>query len=401
MESFIYTARDLSGDEQKGRMRAESEHAVYARLNADGLVPVKVAPASKKVATSLTFGNDRKVKSGELSAFCWQFATMIEGGVLITEAIDTVSEDIENPSFKRVLAEVSDQIKKGQSLSMSISKYPKVFNKLFRAMIVAGESSGSMHVILERLATYFENKDKFDKKLQGALAYPMFTLAFVFVILIVMMTLIIPKFRLIFDSMGDKLPPFTKAFLGFYDNAASNIGYIIAITAIVTGAGIVYNKTREGHTKLCALLLKMPLFGPLNVQAFVTTFCRTMATLLSAGVSIIDAFDILSDMTNNDVIRNAILRSKERMIEGTSIHGALEGNDFFPNMVTRMVQVGEKTGSLPKSMDRASNFYESKMDATITTMLNLLGPAVIVVVGAIVLVIVIALYLPIFTMSDF
>ncbi len=400
MESYTYTAQNLAGEQKKGRRKAESEHEVYSWLNEQGLVPVKVTRVSKSIAkTALYLGH--RTKPSELAAFCWQLATMIEGGVLITEAIDTVTEDVENASFRHTLTLVSEHIKKGESFSTSISRYPKVFNKLFRAMVMAGESSGSLHIILERLAEHFDKKDKFDKKLHGALAYPVFTMSFVFIILVIMMTLIVPKFQVIFDGMGDKLPPFTQAFLHVYDIGKEHILYIIIGVGLVIGLCIAYNKTRRGHTQLCLLMLKIPMFGQLTVQAFITTFCRTMATLLSAGVSIIEAFDILSDMTNNDIIKRAIMHSKQCMIEGTSIHMALSGNGFFPNMVTRMVQVGEKTGSLPKSMNRASNFYETKMDATITTMLNLLGPAVIVLIGLIVMVIVVALYLPIFSMSDF
>ncbi|HEG42582.1 hypothetical protein LCGC14_1643940 [marine sediment metagenome] len=401
MESFEYTAQNLEGREKKGRKKAESEHEVYAWLNEQGLVPIEVKHASKTIHLKKTMYIGNRTKPSELAAFCWQLSTMIEGGVLITEAIDTVAEDVENLSFKHTLALVSDHIKKGESLSTSVSRYPKVFNKLFRAMIMAGESSGSLYVILERLAEHFDRKDKFDKKLNGALAYPVFTLSFVFIILVIMMTLIVPKFRLIFDGMGNELPAFTREFLNFYDAAAAQIHYIVVGTAIIIGLCIAYNKTRQGHTRLCLMMLRMPMIGRLIVQAFISTFCRTMATLLAAGVSIIEAFDILSEMTNNDVIKKAILHSKNCMIEGASIHMALSGNGFFPNMVTRMVQVGEKTGSLPKSMNRASIFYETKMDATITTMLNLLGPTVIVVIGLIVLVIVVALYLPIFSMSDF
>ena len=401
MESFEYTAQNLEGQEKTGRRKAESEHEVYAWLNGQGLTPIEVKHASKSINLKKTIYIGNKTKPSELAAFCWQLATMIEGGVLITEAIDTVAEDVENLAFRHTLALLSDHIKKGESLSTSVSRYPKVFNKLFRAMIMAGESSGSLHIILERLAEHFDKKDKFDKKLNGALAYPVFTLSFVFVILVVMMTLIVPKFRLIFDGMGDKLPVFTQGFLSFYDIVADHILYVIVGVAIFIGLFVAYNKTRQGHTQLCLLMLRIPMIGQLKVQAFITTFCRTMATLLAAGVSIIEAFDILSDMTNNDIIKRAILHSKKCMIEGTSIHMALSGNGFFPNMVTRMVQVGEKTGSLPKSMNRASIFYETKMDATITTMLNLLGPAVIVLIGLIVMVIVVALYLPIFTMSDF
>ncbi|RLG22833.1 hypothetical protein DRN85_10330 [Methanosarcinales archaeon] len=271
---------------------------------------------------------------------------------------------------------------------------------MFCATIVAGETSGSLPVVLRRLAEYYTRRDKFAKKIQTALAYPIFVVSFVFVILIIMMVLIIPRFRLIFSQMGNKLPAFTQAFMNFYDVVANNSLVIIITLISFVVLLVVYNKTHEGHMKLCKLALCVPLLGRIASQAFIATFCRTMAILLSAGVSIIESFDILAEMTNNAVIRDAVVHSKENLIEGSGVSLAMMETGFFPNMVTRMVQVGERSGTLPVVLERASDYYETKMDTTITTLLNLLGPIVIVIVGVGVLVVVVALYLPIFSMSD-
>ena len=188
--------------------------------------------------------------------------------------------------------------------------------------------------------------------------------------------------------------------MNFYDLFANHSLYIVISLASLAALFLIYSKTHEGHLKLCRLALSVPLLGRIASQAFIATFCRTMATLLSAGVSIIESFDILSEMTNNVVIKNAVIHSKENVIEGSGVSMAMVDSGFFPNMVTRMVQVGERSGTLPVVLERASDYYETKMDATITTLLNLLGPIVIVIVGALVLVVVVALYLPIFSMSD-
>ncbi len=188
--------------------------------------------------------------------------------------------------------------------------------------------------------------------------------------------------------------------MDFYDVIASNGLYIVVSLISITVLVLIYNRTQEGHLKLCRLALYFPLLGRITSQAFISTFCRTMATLLAAGVSIIESFDILSEMTNNTIIKNAVMHSKENVIEGSGISMAMTESGFFPNMVTRMVQVGERSGTLPSVLERASEYYETKMDTTITTLLNLLGPIVIIIVGAIVLVVVVALYLPIFSMSD-
>lgn len=188
--------------------------------------------------------------------------------------------------------------------------------------------------------------------------------------------------------------------MNFYDVIAAHSMYIIISLVSLVVLVLIYNRTQEGHARLCKLALCVPFFGRIGSQAFVATFCKTMATLLSAGVSIIESFDILSEMTNNVVIRNAVVQSKQNMIEGSSVSLAMTESGFFPNMVTRMVQVGESSGTLPVVLDRASSYYETKMDTTMTILLNLLGPIVIVVVGGIVMLVVVALYLPIFSMSD-
>jgi len=400
MNNFAYKARSLAGDEMIGYRRGACGEEVYAWLQDKGLIPIEVIPIISSSQAKEHAISYKEPKYAELAAFCWQLATMLEGGVLITTAIETIAEDIQNPPFRHALLSIGELIKKGESFSNGISQFPKVFNSLFCATILAGETSGSLPEVLRRLGDYYTRRDKFAKKIQTALAYPIFVVSFVFVILIIMMVLIIPRFRLIFSQMGNKLPAFTQTFMNFYDIVASNSLVIIVLLVSFVVLFLVYNKTHEGHMKLCKLALRFPLFGRIASQAFIATFCRTMATLLSAGVSIIESFDILSEMTNNAVIKDAVLHSKENLIEGSGVSGAMLGTGFFPNMVTRMVQVGETSGTLPVVLERASDYYETKMDATITTLLNLLGPAVIVIVGVGVLVVVVALYLPIFSMSD-
>ncbi len=400
MNNFAYRARNLAGKETIGYRRGATGGEVYVWLRNHNLIPVEVVPimpSSKAKGRGMGYKEPKRV---ELAAFCWQLATMLEGGVLITTAIETIAEDIQNASFRRALFEVGDMIKKGESLSNSISRFPVVFSNLFCATIVAGETSGSLPMVLKRLAEYYTRRDKFAKKVQTALAYPIFVVSFVFVILLIMMVLIIPKFRLIFSQMGNKLPAFTQTFMNFYDVVAGHSLLIIVSLVSLVVLFSIYNKTHEGHMKLCKLALCVPLFGKIASQAFIAMFCRTMATLLSAGVSIIESFDILSEMTNNAVIKSAVISSKENMIEGLGVSLAMVETGFFPNMVTRMVQVGERSGTLPSVLERASDYYETKMDTTITTLLNLLGPIVIVVVGVGVLIVVVALYLPIFSMSD-
>ena len=400
MNSFVYIAHDLTGTEKRGLKRGTSRHEVHAWLHEHGLIPVEVKPVTSVSKSSLRRIGQKKPKASEVSSFCWQLSTMIEGGVAITEAMEIIAEDIENTSFRITLLDVCERIKRGESFSDSVSVYPKVFNRLFCAMILAGETSGALPTILNRLAEYFDNRATFAKKVKSAMAYPTFVVTFVLLILVIMMTIIIPKFRVIFEQMGSEIPAFTQSFLGLYDTMAGNIIYILFALVSIAALSSAYIRTPDGFAKVCSLILRIPLLGKLVLQAFVATFCKTLSTLLDAGVSIIEAFDILAEMTNNIIIKDAIESSKILIIEGSSISAGMSKTGFFPNMVNRMVEVGEKSGSLPRVLDKASRYFESKMDATITTLLSLLGPAVIVVVGGIVMVVIIALYLPIFSMSS-
>jgi len=231
------------------------------------------------------------------------------------------------------------------------------------------------------------------------MAYPIFVLVFIVLIVIFIMTFIIPRFRGIFDQFGNELPAFTQAFMGFYDWVRFNLIYIIGFVFIVSCMSVFTSRTPKGHRFFSKVSLRIPLLGKIFSQAFVATFCKTMSTLLASGVSVLEVFDILSTMTKNDIIKEAIVKSREHIVQGSNISLSLANAGFFPNMVVKMIQVGEESGSLPQVLERTSDYYERKVDSTITTVLGLLEPIMIVTVGGIVLVVILALYLPIFSMS--
>jgi type IV pilus assembly protein PilC len=232
------------------------------------------------------------------------------------------------------------------------------------------------------------------------MAYPLFVLTFIVLIVVAIMTFIIPRFRKIFDQLGGELPAFTQAFMGFYDFLRYNIVYIIVSLLLLIIFGVLTSKTKKGHYVFCRIALAVPLLGKVLKGAFVAIFCRTMATLLAAGVPVLEVFNILSTMTNNDIIKSAIIQTRENIVEGSNISSSMAATGFFPNMVVKMIQVGEESGSLSTVLEKTSEHYERKVDSTVNTMTSLLEPIMIVSVGAVVSVVVIALYLPIFTMSD-
>ncbi|MHC4171669.1 MAG: type II secretion system F family protein [Planctomycetota bacterium] len=400
MKSYRYVARDSAGARKKGLTEAISSNDVLNWLREQGLTPVSVSEIAADTAKSRRTTRRKRIKSGDLAALFWQLATMLEGGLPIIVALDTIAEDTEKLQLQRILQQLSDKVKKGQTLSRSVAEFPKVFNRLCCAIMLAGETSGNLADAMGKLAEYFDNRDKLVKKINSAMAYPIFVFSFIVLIVVFIMAFIIPRFRTIFSQMGGELPALTRGFMGFYDVLHYNLHYIIGSVVFLIVFTVLVSKTQKGHYLFSKIILGMPLLGKVFNQTFVAMFCKTMSTLLAAGASVLDALDILAGMTGNDVIKSAVIQTRENIVDGSNISLSMAAAGFFPNMVIKMVQVGEESGSLPRVLERASIHYERKVDSLITTMVGLLEPIMIVSVGAIVLVVVLALYMPIFTMSD-
>lgn len=400
MKKYRYIARNSAGVRKKGTVQANSSSEVLSGLRAQGLTPISVKDVSEAGAKKRHKGKKKKIKSSDLSALCWQLSTMLEGGIPITSGLDIISDDTENAQLQTILKNICEKVKKGQPVSECVSEYPKVFNKLCCAMVLAGETSGNLAGAIGKLAEYFDSRDKLAKKVKGAMVYPVFVLVFIIIIVIFIMAFIVPRFRKIFDQIGGTLPAFTEGFMNFYDFLHYNLHYIIGAVVLVSVLTSLFAKTKRGHYAFSKLALTAPLFGRITSQAFVATFCRTTSTLLAAGVSVLDVFNILTGMTDNDIIKSAVVQTREKIVGGSSVSSSLAESKFFPNMLVKMVQVGEESGCMPEVLNKTSEHYERKVDATVTSLLSLLEPVMIISVGAVVSVVVIALYLPIFTMSD-
>ena len=396
MKGFKYIARDSEGQRKEGLRRAYSSDDVANYLRDQGLTPISITEASSGVREKHLTAV-KKIKSAELAAVCWQLNTMLEGGVQVATALETIDEDIENLRLQYVLKQVLTEMKAGKPFSEGLAAFPAVFNHLARAIIMAGETGGNLTLALQHLAEYYDNRDTLSKKIKGAIAYPIFVFCFVVVVVIGIMTFIIPRFEVMFAKFGEgQLPGFTRAYMAFYYAIRSNIVPILGISFGLVLAGFIASKTKPGHRLLSKIALSVPLTGRVMKQAFIAAYCRTMSTLLGAGVPIIDVFDILCEMTPNDIIRGSVEKARGNIIKGTNISLSLADAGFFPNMVVKMTQVGEEGGGLPKVLEKTAIYYERKVDVLITTAMALLEPIMIVLVGAIVLVTVLALYLPIF-----
>jgi len=341
----------------------------------------------------------KKIKSEDIATFCWQLNIMIEGGVSVADAMGIISEDIDNLHLRDIVQQITQEMKSGESLSDCIAKYPRIFNPIFRAMIMAGETGGSLPMALQRLAKYYEGRDKLIRKIKGALSYPIFISVFVTLIVVAVMVFVIPRFQVIFKQMKGEMPAFTRAFMGIYDVIMHNALYGLMLIIFIVVIFSMYYKSKKGQEQLSKMFLSTPFIGKLISQSFFSMFCKTMSTLLSSGVSVVQALDILKNMTKNEQIKSSVLQVKGRIVEGSNIATAMSDTGFFPSVVSKMVQVGEESGSLPAVLDKTGDYYEKKVDTAITALMGILEPIMIVIVGSVVLVIVLALYLPVFSMS--
>ena len=399
MKTFEYVAWDHSGNCKEGVHQSPSQDELLTYLRSEELTPAVINEVVGTQAKQTAGVRYKKVKSIDLATFCWQLNTMLSGGLSITVAIQTIADEIANPYFEFILKNMSRQIEKGMSFTDCVRQYPKVFGKLCCAIIMAGETGGSLTASLERLAEHYENRDKLIRKVRGAMAYPAFVVGFIVVIVIVLMTLIIPRFSLMFEEFNGELPAFTRGFMAVYDAIATHTLHILVTTVGLVIGLMAYLKTKKGHDKFCLFMLSVPVFGKIILMSFVAMFCKTLGTLIGAGVSLLDAFGILAEMTNNDLLRQGVLETRDKMAEGKNISQSMEEVGLFPGVAIKMAQIGENSGSLATVMEKTSEYYEKKVDGLVSMMLGMLEPILIISVGGIVLVVILAMYLPIFSMS--
>ncbi|MEN6309843.1 MAG: type II secretion system F family protein [Anaerohalosphaeraceae bacterium] len=399
MKTFEYVAWDTQGTCREGVRQAGSQEEILAILRDELLTPVSIRERMSEAASKIATVRGKSVKSQDLASFCWQLGTMISGGLPITTAIETIAEEVPNKYFEHVLKTMSERMQQGQSLSEIASDYPKVFNKLACALLQAGETAGTITSSLQRLGEYYESRDKLVRKVRGALAYPIFVVFFIIGIVVALMTLIIPRFTLMFDQFKGNLPAFTRGFMAVYNFLMGNALFILLGLALVVVAIVITSRTPKGRRFFSRMMLKLPLIGPITKMAFIAQFCKTLSTLIASGVSVLDAFGILANMTNNQMFREGVIKTREHIVEGTNISKSMELVGFFPGVAVKMTQIGEQSGSLSAVLDKTSYYYEKKVDGLITIMLGLIEPVLIVSVGAIVLVVVLAMYLPIFSIQ--
>lgn len=398
MPTFAYVVKDKAGKTHSGSLAAKSRSALVEQLWKQEFVVLSIEERAEASSFLMKMGQP-KVKAEHLVVFTRQLATMVESGIPIAQSIEVLAEQMDNKTFAQTLTKVRDDIEAGASLSEAIGRHPRIFSEFFTNMLRAGESSGRLDEILERVAGYLEKISILQRKVQGSLFYPAFVSVMAVAITTFLIVVIVPKFKEIFAALGGELPLPTRILLGFSEFMGRNLAVEVAGLVGIVMALKVLLATPHGRFWFDGFVLKVPLIGKLLRKVVIARFARTLATLVKSGVPILGSLDIVAKTAGNKVVEKAVRAARASIKEGANIADPLAFSKVFPPMVTRMISVGEKTGQLEKMLTKISDFYENEVDAAVAGLTSLIEPLVIGVLGIIIGGIVIALFLPVFKLS--
>ncbi|MDQ7031181.1 MAG: type II secretion system F family protein [Desulfonauticus sp.] len=398
MPIFIYKAKNRLGKKVKGELDAPNLDLAVSILKNKGFTDIKVKPKPKDIleGTFLEGG----VSSRDMVIFSRQFATLINAGVPILEALKVMSEQTENNKLRRKLYEVKNDVEAGSSLYSALSKHKDVFNNLYLHMVQAGETGGVLDKVLLRLAEYIEKAAKLKARVKSAMIYPAVVVSVAIIVVGIILVYVIPAFEKMFASVGSALPLPTQITINMSRFVQHNIHYIFGgfVLAIICFK-LIY-KTEKGRLFFDNLFLQLPVFGNILRKVAVAKFSRTFSTMTASGVPILEALDIVARTSGNKVIEEGVLRAKASISEGNTIAEPLEETGVFPPMVIHMISVGESTGSLDIMLEKVADFYDDEVDVAVESLTSLLEPMMIVFLGVVVGGLVVSMYLPIFQIGD-
>ena len=394
MAEFAWVARAPTGEVQKGVMVADNKAAVERRLRAQQLNPQKV---SKKFSLKFGSGVDPK----DLVKFIRQFATMIDAGLPLVQCLDILANQEPNPFFKAALLDIKNAVEQGATFSDALRRHPKIFDDLFVNLVHAGEIGGILDTILNRLAVYIEKAVKLRRQVRGALTYPIAVICILVIVIIVLMTFVIPAFENMFAEFGakDALPKLTQIVIAISNTFVSYLPFIVLVGAAAAFGLVQIYRRPNGKRVIHRTMLKLPVLGPVLQKITVARFSRTMGTLLQSGVPILDSITICAKAAGNMVVEEGLLYARDRISEGRNLADPLGEMAVFPGMVVQMVAVGEQTGALDTMLTKVADFYEDETDVAVASLTSLLEPILMVVVGAVVGVVLVSMYLPIFELA--
>ncbi len=396
MATYNYIAIDKNGKRIEALHSAESEKNLVSTLSANQLTIVSITEQKKRASI---FKKSTKIKSDDLILFSRQLATMVNAGLPLVQGLDTLADQMENPSLKTLVRKLEDDVEGGESFSQALLKHQKVFSEFYVSMIRAGEESGTLDEILNRLATYLENSAKLARKVKSALVYPAVVTVMSILIVMVLILKVVPTFKNIFDAFGGTLPLPTRVLIGTSDILKDYFLIVAGILAVAFFLLRKYVRTEKGRLQFDGLKLRIIIFGSLMKKVALAKFARTLCTLIKSSVPILKALEIVGATSGNKVLEKTLSSVGIGVKEGKTIAEPLSKSRFFPAMVVKMISVGEKTGALEDMLTKIADFYESEVDAAVDGLTSVIEPVLICFLGIIIGSIVIAMFLPILKMS--
>jgi type IV pilus assembly protein PilC len=399
MPIFIWEGTTKKNEVKKGEIEATDENAVRGLLRRQGFKSIEIRKKPKDLLEYLPFLKG-KIKQKNVVVFCRIFSTMINAGLPLIQCLDLLAQQEQNKAFSKIIRSIKEDIEGGTSLTNALKKYPKIFDDLFVNLIAAGEAGGILDVILERLSNYMEKAMKLKSRVKGAMTYPIAVLVISISVVALLLLKVIPVFQKMFEGMGGKLPGLTQALITASEFTQKYFLFIVVILVIIYISFTRFYKTEKGRWIVDSLVLKAPIFGDLMKKVAVAKFSRTLSTMMSSGVPILEGLSIVSKTSGNVVVENALLKTRQSISEGRSIAEPLAETGIFPPMVVQMISVGEATGALDSMLSKIAAFYDDEIDVAVDSMTALLEPVMMVFLGGIVGGMIIAMYLPIFKLAS-
>ncbi|HEY0949591.1 type II secretion system F family protein [Nocardioides sp.] len=400
MTQYAYKVRDAQGHFAEGKVEAASEAAVADKLRAMGYVPLQVRPANVGMQREIKLGFKKRIKPRDLAVFARQFATMIDAGLTMLRALSIMAEQVENPELRKVLRAVKQDVEAGHSLSSALGRWPRVFPPLMISMAKAGEAGGFLDTAMRQIADNFEAEVKLRSKIKAALTYPAVVFVLAIVMCIALLVFVVPVFQHMFEDLGGELPLPTRILVML----SAAMKYVVPAGAVLTGVFVWwwrrYGRTERVRNVVDPLKLRTPVFGNLFRKLALARFARNFGTLLSAGVPILHALDIVSDTTGSVVIGRALAEVKESVRQGESVAGPLANHDVFPPMVVQMIASGEESGAMDAMLAKIAEFYDAEVESMTEGLTALIEPLMIAFLGGLVGSMIVALYMPMFKIYD-
>ena len=395
MPSYAWKGKNRIGELQEGVIVADTRDAAAAMLRRNGIQVVGVKAQAASGTKSLG-----SIKAKDLAIFTRQFSVMIDAGLPLVQCLEILGAQQQDKGFRKIIEAVRRDVEQGATLQTALSKHPKGFNDLYVNMVGAGEAGGILDVILQRLSQYIEKAVKLTAKVKSAMAYPVTVILIAISVVVIIMVKVIPVFAQMYEGMGSKLPAPTLICMAL-SNVIINYWYWVVAVSVIIWVGLKqYYRTNAGHLAIDKLLLKIPVLGDLLLKVGTARFCRTLGTLTSSGVPILEGMEITARTAGNQVLHNAILTAKAAVEQGRNISTPLAETKVFPPMVVQMVGVGEATGALDAMLSKVADFYEDEVDNAVAALTSLMEPVMIAILGAIIGFIVVAMYLPIFNLAN-